>query len=135
VVIIKAASGDPVDDQPESPFENIESAQQFVELLCETIDEARREIEEASASPQTDRRQQALQLVSYNLAKLALHMGTSRRILNDLRTLRRLFLQERGTRDAQQAEPADATAELAAWSEGAGEQAASADAGGADLGE
>jgi hypothetical protein len=33
-------------------------------------------------------------------------MGTSRRILNDLRTLRRLFLQERGAREEDQEEPA-----------------------------
>ena len=38
---------------------------------------------------------EALQLVSYNLAKLTLHITTSRRILNDLRTLRRLLLAER----------------------------------------
>ena len=42
-----------------------------------------------------DRRKEALQLVAYNLAKLNLHMTTSRRILNDLRTLRRLLLAER----------------------------------------
>lgn len=109
-------------DQPESPFENIESALQFVELLCDAIEESRREIEEASAEPQSDRRQQALQLVSYNLAKLALHMGTSRRILNDLRTLRRLFLQERGAREDELAELLEET--------GAGEQADAADAAG-----
>jgi hypothetical protein len=33
--------------------------------------------------------------VSYNLAKLNLHITTSRRILNDLRSLRRLLLAER----------------------------------------
>jgi hypothetical protein len=113
-----------VDDQPESPFENIESALQFVELLCDAIEESRREIEQASAETQSDRRQQALQLVSYNLAKLALHMGTSRRILNDLRTLRRLFLQERGTREEEEqgeaAEGAAAAGELADAADGAG---------------
>ncbi len=103
-----------MDEQPETPFESIESAQQFVELLCEAIDEARREVEQEGAQAQSDRRQQALQLVSYNLAKLALHMGTSRRILNDLRTLRRLFFQERGA-----AEPAEAA-------EAAGDQVDSA---------
>jgi hypothetical protein len=84
-----------VDDQPETPFESIESAQQFVELLCDAIGEARREVEAEVARPQPERSLQALQLVSYNLAKLSLHMGTSRRILNDLRTLRRLLYQER----------------------------------------
>jgi len=113
-----------VDDQPESPFENIESALQFVELLCDAIEETRREIEQASAEPQSDRRQQALQLFSYNLAKLALHMGTSRRILNDLRTLRRLFLQERGAKDdeeqAEEPEAAGSAGELADSADGAG---------------
>lgn len=87
-----------VGHQPETPFDSIESAQQFVELLCEAIEEARREVEEEAlrtSGPGEDRRRQALQLVAYNLAKLALHMGTSRRILNDLRSLRRLLLNER----------------------------------------
>ena len=84
--------------KPETPFDSVESAQQFVELLCEAIEEARREIDEEIArtnAPGEERRRQALQLVAYNLAKLAMHMGTSRRILNDLRTLRRLLLNER----------------------------------------
>ena len=102
-----------MDTEPESPFENIESALQFVELLCDAIEETRREIEQASAEQQSERRQQALQLVSYNLAKLALHMGTSRRILNDLRTLRRLFLQERGLKEDEE-EQGEAAGEIVA---------------------
>jgi hypothetical protein len=84
-----------VDHQPDTPFESIEGAQEFVELLAEAIEEARKDIEAEIAAQQPERRMQALQLVSYNLAKLSLHIGTSRRILNDLRTLRRLLLQER----------------------------------------
>jgi hypothetical protein len=84
-----------VDYQPETPFENIESAQQFLELLYDAIEEARQDVEAEVSRAQPDRRAQALQLVAYNLAKLSLHMGTSRRILNDLRTLRRLLYQER----------------------------------------
>jgi len=84
-----------VEHEPETPFENIESAQQFVELLHDAIEEARQEVEAEVGRPQPQRRLQALQLVSYNLAKLSLHMDTSRRILNDLRTLRRLLYQER----------------------------------------
>jgi len=60
--------------------------------------QARRDVEAEialAASEGADRRLEALQLVSYNLAKLNLHMTTSRRILNDLRTLRRLLLAER----------------------------------------
>lgn len=81
--------------EPETPFDNIESAQQFVELLCEAVEEARAEVEQELARTQPDRRLQALQLVAYNLAKLSVHMKTSRRLLNDLRTLRRLLYQER----------------------------------------
>jgi hypothetical protein len=95
-----------VDHQPESPFDNVESAHQFVELLCEAIEEAQREVEEEIARPQSERRAQALQLVSYNLGKLALHMGTGRRILNDLRTLKRLFAQERAAKDEEEPEVA-----------------------------
>jgi hypothetical protein len=81
--------------EPETPFENIESAQEFVALLEDAIEEARKDIEAEIAEPQPERRAQALQLVGYSLAKLSMHIGTSRRLLNDLRTLRRLLLQER----------------------------------------
>jgi hypothetical protein len=88
--------------EPQTPFENIESAQQFVELLCEAIEEARREVEVEVTRPQPERRLEALQLVSYNLAKLSLHLSTSHRILNDLRTLRRLLFQERGVPEEEE---------------------------------
>ena len=85
-------------DESGTPFDSIESAQQFVELLVEAVEEARQEVEAdvaAAAGGEAERRKQALQLVSYNLAKLSVHLATSRRILNDLRNLRRLLLQER----------------------------------------
>jgi hypothetical protein len=85
--------------QPETPFDNIESAHQYVDLLAEAIDEARadieREIEYAAGVSNAERRKEALLLVAYNLEKLGTHMTTSRRLLNDLRTLRRLLLEER----------------------------------------
>lgn len=81
--------------EPETPFENIESAQEFISLLIESIEEAKKDVEEDIARPQPDRRIEALQLVAYNLEKLLTHMTTSQRILNDLRTLRRLMYQER----------------------------------------
>lgn len=81
--------------EPETPFETLESAQQFVELLAEAVQEARREVDAAIGSPQPERSLQALQLVSFKLGKLAGHMETSRRLLKDLRTLRRLLLSER----------------------------------------
>ncbi len=68
-------------------------------MLAEALDEARRDVEAEIGSAErdrADRRKEALLLVSFNLAKLNLHVTTSRRILNDLRTLRRLLLAERG---------------------------------------
>ena len=82
----------------ETPFDNIESAQQFVELLIEAINESRRDVDadiSLSESNRSERSKKALQLVSANLAKLSQAMTASRRILNHLRTLRRLLLQER----------------------------------------
>lgn len=83
---------------PETPFDSIEGSQEYVSLLAEAIEEARKDVDADIALALTegaDRRIEALQLVSYNLAKLTLHITTSRRILNDLRTLRRLLLAER----------------------------------------
>ena len=89
--------------ESETPFDNIESSHEYVGLLAEALEEARREVEadiEAAERDGADRRKEALHLVSYNLAKLSLHITTSRRILNDLRTLRRLLLAERRERRA-----------------------------------
>ena len=85
-------------DEPETPFDSIEGSYQYVDLLSEAIAEARRDVEEEVAladKENAERRKQGLLLVSYNLTKLETHMTTSRRILNDLRTLRRVLLAER----------------------------------------
>ena len=86
-------------EKAETPFDNIEGSHEYVALLAEAVDEARRDVEADIAVAERDgaeRRKQALLLVSYNLAKLNLHITAGRRILNDLRTLRRLLLAERG---------------------------------------
>jgi hypothetical protein len=86
--------------QPETPFDNIESALEYVNYLLDAIQEAHKQIEteiERSSDRKLARREQALQLVSYKLDKLESHIATSRRILKDLRTLRRLLLEERGS--------------------------------------
>ena len=88
--------------QPETPFDCIESSHEYVAMLAEALEEARQDVEEevsAADRDRADRRKEALLLVSYNLAKLNLHITSSRRILNDLRTLRRLLLAERGLRN------------------------------------
>ena len=86
--------------QSETPFDNIESALEYVNHLLEATREAKDQIETEilrAANPQLARRKQALQLVNYKLDKLSSHVAVSRRILNDLRTLRRLLLEERKT--------------------------------------
>ena len=94
--------------ESETPFDNIESSHEYVALLAEAIEEAKREIEEeiaAAESENAERRKEALLLVSYNLGKLDLHIRSSRRILNDLRSLRRLLLSERSVMQARRAAP------------------------------
>jgi hypothetical protein len=83
---------------PGSPFESIESAHDFVTLLAETVNEAKKEIDadvQNESGVISPRHREALQLASYSLDKLALHMKMSCRILNDLRSLRRLLAAER----------------------------------------
>lgn len=91
----------PAHEEFDRPFESVESAQEFVELLVEAIDETQSEIQEqlrAAVEAGNLRHQEALQLVAYKLQNLSQHMTVSRRILNDLRTLRRLLLEERSLR-------------------------------------
>jgi len=84
--------------QSETPFDNIEGAYEYVNHLLEATREAQDQIKGEilrAANLQLARRKQALQLVNYKLDKLPSHIAASRRILNDLRTLRRLLLEER----------------------------------------
>jgi len=84
----------------ETPFDNIESSHEYVDLLAETIEASRLDVEAQiilAMAENAKRRKEALQLVSYNLSKLSMHMTASQRILNDLRTLRRLLHDERTT--------------------------------------
>ena len=86
--------------EAETPFDSIEGSHEYVAMLAEALAEARRDVEaeiQTADREAAHRRKEALILVSYNLAKLNLHITTSRRILNDLRTLRRLLLAERET--------------------------------------
>ena len=81
-----------------SAFDTIESAQDYIDLLVQAIEETRNDVGaeiRLSRSPSEERRVQALQLVALNLTKLDGHISQCRRILNDLRTLRRLLLDER----------------------------------------
>jgi hypothetical protein len=84
-----------------NPFGSIESAQEFLRLLAEAVQEAQATFPDdvADSEPVDEqsraRRLEAMQLVSYKLTKLAEHVHGSRSVLNDLRTLRRLLLRER----------------------------------------
>ncbi|MFL6448535.1 MAG: hypothetical protein ACJ746_12715 [Bryobacteraceae bacterium] len=77
-----------------SPFETIESAEEFMHLLHGEIEKAHAEIEALLADDAGDSRQEeALRLVIHKLTKLKDHSEASQRILRDLRTLRNLLLR------------------------------------------
>jgi len=83
---------------PETPFDSIENAQDYLQLLLEAITEARSDIAaDATAAEQAAlvRRVEALRLVQFKMEKLEQHLRNASRLLNDLRTLRRLLLEER----------------------------------------
>jgi uncharacterized membrane protein YccC len=87
-----------------APFENIENAQEYLSLLAQAVDESRQMVQDDLKAQQdsgSPRPVEALRLILYNLEKLAQHVKISRRILNDLRTLRRLLHQERAEKVAQ----------------------------------
>lgn len=84
-------------------FDSIESAHDFVGLLAEAVRDAKQEIESDVQNGATNGRRhiEALRMAAYCLEKLQLHMTRSSRILNDLRTLRRLMNEERKPRAPQ----------------------------------
>ncbi len=90
----------------ETPFDNVEGAHEYVGLLLEAVREAREEVEldlaEASAATE-GRRSEALRMVAWKLARLEAQLTASRRLLNDLRRLRRVLLG-----DVDAASPASA---------------------------
>ncbi len=81
------------------PFESIEDTQEFIELLTDAIGQAAREVQEETEQAHRSsqpRRAEAFQLAHYKLEQLALHVRKSRRIMNDLRMIRRMLANERG---------------------------------------
>ncbi len=88
-------------DQNGSPFDSIESAHEFVALLAETVRQAKQDVEadvQREASAGSPRHLDALRTALYSMEKLEQHMNKSRRILNDLRSLRRLLFEERAAK-------------------------------------
>src|SRR4051812_29661063 len=82
----------------ENPFETIESAREFIAMFSEMIAEAKLEVEEhlqQELGAESERSRDALRIAHYNLVKLEAHMNSSRRIVNHLRSLRKLLFNER----------------------------------------
>jgi hypothetical protein len=87
-------------DQFEQPFDSIESAHEFMNVLAETILDAMKDLDrdrQSAIRGGEKRREQAIELARYKLKILTCHVHKSRRVLNDLRTIRRLMLDERLT--------------------------------------
>lgn len=77
-----------------APFHSIESAHEFLALLGETIDDALVEVQQeltACTMRRQTRQVDAWRLVLYTTTKLGTQVAASRRLLNDLRTLRNLL--------------------------------------------
>jgi len=82
-----------------TPFDSIEGSLEYIGLLREVIEKTRKTVDADAAAASAEgaaRQLEALQLVLYKLDSLAKHMDAVHRNLNDLRTLRRLLLGERG---------------------------------------
>ena len=93
-----------MDYRDSTPFDSIENTQEYFRLLSESLLKAKLEIEgDITAAPESKfpRHREALRLVLFKLGKLEEHINVSSRLLNDLRTLRRLLLQEREDRAEQ----------------------------------
>jgi len=84
----------------ERSFGTIESALEFMSLLegavLESQTHIQREFDEVVVGGD-ERRQHALRLALYKIARLHHHVHTTHRLLNDLRTLRRLLHEERAS--------------------------------------
>jgi hypothetical protein len=88
----------PTSQESSTPFDSVENTQEYFRMLSETLQEVQREIEgdiAAADEAKLSRRVEALRLVLFKLQKLETHVKSSNRLLNDLRTLRRLLLRER----------------------------------------
>lgn len=82
-------------------FDSVESAHEYVQLLADVVAHARGEVAEdvgREINSDLPRRMEALRLLLYNLEKLEQHLKKSSRILNDVRSLRRLLFEERRER-------------------------------------
>lgn len=79
-----------------TPFDTIESALEFLQLLQIESRKAQQEVtflmeQDGAVSP---RREEAFRLVIYKLSQLNSHVESSQRVLHDLQSLRTLLLRE-----------------------------------------
>jgi hypothetical protein len=98
-----------------TPFDSIEGSLEYIGLLREAIETAKKSVAQESQRTREEaaaRRLEALQLIAYKLDRLAWHVDGSRRLLNDLRMLKRLLLGERQL-DATSKEASRNTASVA----------------------
>jgi hypothetical protein len=85
-------------DPIERPFDSIESAQAFMDILAWTILDVMTELgsdHQIALREAQERRARAIALAIFKLKTLGCYVHKSRRALKDLRTLRRLILNER----------------------------------------
>lgn len=80
------------------PFDTIESAQEFMNVLAATVLDVMKELNDARSQAlkaREERRARAIELATFKLKMLGCYVHKSRRTLNDLRILRRLIMNER----------------------------------------
>ena len=85
-------------EEVEQPFESIESAQEYMNLLATTALDVLNELKcdrDQALRDGEQRRAQAIDLAIFKLKMFSCYVYKSRRALNDLRILRRLILNER----------------------------------------
>lgn len=97
-------------NRPE-PFDTIESAQEFLALLSQSICQTMGDVDDelrAAVAGSVKRRAQALELTCFKLKQLRSHVVVAEKLLKDLRTLRDLLCKDaKATSSARQAELAD----------------------------
>jgi hypothetical protein len=80
-----------------NPFDNIESAQEYLRLLAAEVESVRADIRGDIIDAEQERaarRLDALHVVEYKLKQLTQQLDGSLRLLNDLRMLRRLLVTD-----------------------------------------
>jgi hypothetical protein len=80
----------------QTPFDTIESALEFLQLLQIESRKAQQEVTSLMEQDQavSPRREEAFRLVIYKLSQLNSHVESSQRVLHDLQALRTLLLRE-----------------------------------------